>query len=197
MEQKIFHGQISPSDFARDLISHFNRGNFRVQQFGNGGQVAVQIATNDRSTSGGKTAMSINIQKVEDGVMVRIGQQAWLGVAASIGFTAISALRNPLSLLHRIDDLAQDIESLQITEEAWNVMNATAHALGTGIELSERLKTMVCDFCNTANPVGQSNCIACGAPLGDVQPGTCKNCGFVIQQKEKYCPNCGQIIAVV
>jgi hypothetical protein len=194
MEQKIFHGDISPSNFAQDLISHFNRGNYRVQQFGNGDQVAVQIATNDRSTSGGKTALSINLQKVEDGILVRVGQQAWLGVAASLGFTAISAFRNPFNLLHRIDDLAQDIESLQISEEAWRVINATARANSTGLELSERLRTMVCDFCNTANPVGESNCIACGAPLGDIQPDTCKNCGFVIQKKEKFCPNCGQVL---
>jgi hypothetical protein len=197
MEQKIFHGQISPTDFARDLISHFNRGNFRVQQIGNGDQIAIQIATNDRSTSGGKTAMSINLQKVEDGVMVRIGEQAWLGVAASLGFTALSVFRNPLNLLHRIDDLAQDIESLQITAEAWQVMDATSRALGTGVELSARLKTMMCTFCNTANPVGQANCISCGAPLGDVQPDTCKNCGFVILKKENFCPNCGQPIQKV
>lgn len=194
MDQKIFHGQITPSDFARDLIAHFNRGNFRVQQVGSGNQLAVQIATNNSATSGGKTALSISLQKVEDGVLVRIGQQAWLGVAASIGFTAISALRNPFSLLHRIDDLAQDIESLQITEEVWRVLDGTARTLGTGIELSERLKKMVCPYCNTANPTGESSCIACGAPLGDVQPETCKSCGFVLKRKEKFCPNCGQPI---
>lgn len=194
MEQKIFHGQISPSDFSRDLISHFNRGNIKVQQVGSDDQIAVQIATNDRSTSGGKTALSINLQKVDDGVMVRIGQQAWLGVAASLGVTAFSALRNPFSLLNRLDDLAQDIESLQITEEAWRVMEATSRAMGTGTELSKRLKRMVCGFCNTANPVGESSCIACGAPLGDEQPDTCKNCGFIIQKKEKFCPNCGQAL---
>lgn len=194
MDRKIFHGNISPSHFARDLLSHFNRGNFRVQQVGSGDQISVQIATNERATSGGKTALSINIQKVDDGVMVRTGQQAWLGVAASLGFTAISALKNPLNLLHRIDDLAQDIESLQITEEAWRVMEATARANGVGLELSERLRKMVCDHCNTANPVGESNCIACGAPLGDVQPDTCQSCGFVIHKIEKFCPNCGKAL---
>lgn len=191
MEQKIFHGDITPAHFAQDLISHFHRGNLRVQQVGSGDQIAVQIATNDRSTSGGKTALSINLHKVADGVMVRIGKQAWLGVAASLGFTAISALKNPLNLLHRIDDLAQDIESLQITEEVWRVLQATARANSAGLELSNRLKKMVCDYCNSANPVGESNCIACGAPLGDVQPDTCTSCGFVIHKKEKFCPNCG------
>ena len=36
----------------------------------------------------------------------------------------------------------------------------------------------------------EGRCIACGAPLGEVQPSTCANCGFVVQKEEKICPNC-------
>ena len=72
--------------------------------------------------SGGHTALTINIQKVEDGIMMELGQQAWLGVAASLGQTAISALRNPLSLLGRLDDIAQDIENMQLSENVWNIL---------------------------------------------------------------------------
>ncbi len=48
--------------------------------------------------------------------MVELGQQAWLGVAASLGQTAFSVFRNPFSLIGRLDDLAQDIESMQLSE---------------------------------------------------------------------------------
>jgi RNA polymerase subunit RPABC4/transcription elongation factor Spt4 len=54
------------------------------------------------------------------------------------------------------------------------------------------LRRMVCVYCDSANPVGESNCLACGAPLGQAQPRTCKNCGFIVRASEAQCPNCGQ-----
>jgi len=192
MEQRIYHGEISPSDLARSLISHFNRGNLRVQQIGQDPTIAIQIATNERPTSGGQTALSISIQKVEDGVSVQLGQQAWMGVAASLGYSALTLLQNPWNVLNRLDDIAQDIQNLQLSEEVWSVIDATARAFGVGHELSERLRRSACDFCGTANPIGSPNCISCGAPLGSLQPVTCSRCGFVVKSNEAVCPNCRQ-----
>ena len=123
--------------------------------------------------------------------MAEIGQQAWFGVAASLGTTALSALRNPFALLGRLDDLAQDIENLTLSDRVWQVIASSAQARGASKKLSERLRRMECEYCGTANPVGEPSCIACGAPLGKVQPGTCPNCGFVVKAGEKQCPNCG------
>jgi RNase P subunit RPR2 len=190
MEPRIFHGSIEPSDIASALIANFNRGNLRAQQIGSGDRIAVQIATTPIAKSGGDTALAVTIQKFDDGVSVQIGQQTWLGVAASLGTTALSALRNPFNLLNRLDDLAQDIESLKLTDQVWETISNVVHASGASYELSERLRRMVCEYCNTANPVGESSCIACGAPLGSVQPTTCLNCGFVIRNQETICPNC-------
>jgi RNA polymerase subunit RPABC4/transcription elongation factor Spt4 len=190
METRIYHGNIAPNDLAAALIAHFNRGNYRVQQVGNPERLVVQIATAEYSRSGGQTAITVTVQSVEDGVSVQIGEQAWLGVAASLGMSALSILQNPWNILGRLDDIAQDIESLQIEQQVWQVVDQIARVLGTGQELSERLQRMVCDYCNTANPVGTSNCIACGAPLGAVQPTTCRWCGFVVNRTEKVCPNC-------
>ena len=194
MDQRIYHGKFTPADIANNLVGYFDRGNLRVQQFVNGNQTTVQIATPSRPISGGQTALSILLQSVEDGVSVQMGQQAWLGVAASLGFTALAAFQNPLSLLGRLDDLAQDIEDIQLTDQVWKVIDDTARAMGTGYELSDRLRRLVCQYCYTANPVGESNCIACGAPLGDVQPSTCPYCGFAIIHNELICPNCGKHI---
>lgn len=189
-DTRIYHGNITPSDLARDIIAHFNRGNFRVQQIGRDPKIAVQIATHQFTPSGGQTALTVTIHQVEDGVSVQVGEQAWLGVAASLGITALSALRNPLSLLGRIDDLAQDIQSLQLDEEIWGVIERSAQQHGVGQALSERLARYICPYCNTANPTGESRCIACGAPLGDIQPQTCMNCGFIVRNIERVCPNC-------
>jgi NAD-dependent SIR2 family protein deacetylase len=106
--------------------------------------------------------------------------------------TALAVLRNPLSLLGRLDDIAQDIESLQLSEKIWQVVDGTARSLGITQELSERLKRVTCSYCGIANPIGDPSCIACGAPLGSEQPETCKKCGFVIKKDECICPNCGQ-----
>jgi len=194
MDQRIYHGKITPVDFAQSLIAHFNRGNLRVQQIGNGSQVNVQIASRQGAASGGQTALGIAFQAIEDGVAVQIGKQAWLGVAASLGWTALSALRNPFALLDRIDDLAQDIEYVQLTDEVWRVVDQTARALRAGHELSERLRRLVCDYCDTPNPVGEPSCIACGAPLGSVQPLSCPKCGFVVTARTSRCPNCGTLL---
>ncbi|NPV57335.1 MAG: zinc ribbon domain-containing protein [Anaerolineae bacterium] len=192
MNTKVYHGSITPSHFAQRLLSYFNRGNYRVQQIGNQNEVSVQIATAQQQLSGGATAMTISLKAVEDGVSVSLGQQAWYGIAASLGITALSALRNPFSLLGRLDDLAQDIESIQLSDQIWKVLDNTAKNHGATMELSERLRRIVCSYCLAANPVGESNCLACGAPLGDLQPTTCSHCGYVKSPKDKFCPNCGK-----
>ena len=191
MDRKVFHGDITPAEVAQALLAEFNRGNLRAQTLGNGDKMIVQISTRPGAASGGDTAMTVSIQKFEDGVMAEIGQQAWLGVAASLGTTALSALRNPFALLGRLDDLAQDIENLTLSDRVWQVIASSAQSRGASKKLSERLRRMECEYCGTANPVGEPSCIACGAPLGKVQPGTCPNCGFVVKTGEKQCPNCG------
>ena len=190
MEQRIYHGTLTPDLLAQALVAKFNRGNLRAQQLGSGQQVVVQVATRPGAPSGGQTAMSITLQKVEDGVAVQVGKQAWLGVAASLGQTALAAIRSPFNLLGRLDDLAQDIENLQVSQQVWEAVEEVARASGASFELSERLRRMVCDYCNTANPVGEPACVACGAPLGSAQPHTCTNCGFVVKNNESICPNC-------
>ena len=190
MERRIFHGNIKPNDIVHALMAEFNRGNMLTQVVGNKDKMAIQIATRMGTTSGGPTALTISLQTVEDGILVELGQQAWLGVAASLGQTALSALRNPFSLLSRLDDLAQDIESIQLNEKTWQVIESTVATLGASYALSEKLSRISCEYCGSANPLGEANCLACGAPMGDAHPTTCRNCGFVVAIEETICPNC-------
>lgn len=190
METKIFHGKIRPRDFARVLIAEFDHGNLRAQQIGQKDEIVVQIATRQMRRSGGNTALTVAIKKVPDGIAVQVGKQSWLGIAASLGTAAFLAMRNPFTLLGRLDDIAQDFENLQLSERVWEVINRTAARIGATYELSERLRRIICDYCNTPNVVGASSCIACGGPLGNVQPVTCRFCGFVVRSSETLCPNC-------
>ena len=196
MQQRIYHGKIKPNDLARSLMGHFHRGNLRVQQVGSGDRIVVQIASTPHASSGGQTALAVQIHAHPDGVQVELGKQAWTGIAASLGMTALAALHNPFSLLSRLDDLAQDIEYLQLSEEVWQVIDRTARSLDSGFELSERLRRVTCEYCRVANPVGAPVCVACGAPLGEVQPVTCRRCGYLIEDGDPVCPNCGILLKV-
>ncbi len=192
MDRRVFHGNITPTDIAQALVSEFNQGNTHTQLIGENNNLTVQIASSQWARSGGKTALSINIQQVEDGVMIQVGEQQWLGVAASLGQTAIATLINPLNLLGRLDDIAQDVSNLQLTEKTWQVVAEVVKAAGASQQLSEQLSRVTCDYCGAANPVGESTCLACGALLGAQQPKTCGKCGYVLVHDEKFCPNCGQ-----
>jgi hypothetical protein len=192
MQRQIFHGSITPADVAQRLMGEFNQGNLRAQTLGNSDKLIVQIGTRPGAASGGETALTVSIQSVEDGVMIELGQQAWLGLAASIGVTALAALRNPLALLHRLDDLAQDFESLQISDRIWQVIGQAVASAGASRNLSDRLSRLTCTYCGSANPVGEPSCIACGAPMGQAHPSGCPDCGFAVTNLDNTCPNCGK-----
>jgi hypothetical protein len=194
MDKRIYHGNITPENVSQALEAEFNQGNTRTQVFGDSNNLTVQIASSQWANSGGKTALAVNIQQVEDGIMVEVGQQQWLGVAASLGQSAIAALINPLNLLNRLDDIAQDVSNLQLNEKVMRTIAGVVNAAGASLQLSERLSRITCEYCGTANPVGESSCLACGAPLGKAQPKACKKCGYVLVHDEKFCPNCGQVV---
>lgn len=191
MEQRTYHGPVTPDALAQSLVAEFDQGNLEAQAYGQERERVVQIASRQFRASGGQTAITVHLAPVEDGVLVSVGEQQWLSVAASLGQTALAALRNPLTLLGRLDDIAQDIGSLQIQERIWTTIDRAAASLGASLEISERLRRVACAYCWTANPVGEAHCIACGAPLGSQQPVACSNCGFVSPAGTAACPKCG------
>ena len=194
MNRRFFHGNFKPVDVAQSLLAEFNQNNLRAQTLGSSDKMIVQIATRPGAASGGQTALTVTIESHPDGVMVQMGQQAWAGTATSLGWSALTALRNPLSLLGRIDDIAQDLENLQLPETIWKTIARAAQAAGASHQLSERLNRVTCEYCGAATPPGEPTCLACGAPLGNAQPTSCGSCGFVILHGETTCPNCGKKI---
>ena len=194
MDRQFFHGNLSPVDVAQALLAEFNRANLHAQTMGTNDKMIVQIATRPGAPSGGQTALTVTIEKATDGVMIQLGQQAWMGTAASLGWSALTALRNPLALLGRIDDIAQDLENLQLSENVWKAVERAAQAAGASHQLSERLSRLECEYCGAANPVGEATCLACGAPMGKSQPTACGFCGFVVLRGETICPHCGKNI---
>jgi hypothetical protein len=190
MDTRIYHGKITAAELAQALVARFNRGNLAAQASKSGKQHIVQVASRRGAQSGGKTALGITLQQVEDGVAIKLGKQEWLGIAASFGATLLAVRTNPFRLIDRLDDIAQDIENLNLDDKVWEAIDEVAQTMGASHQLSERLRRTTCKYCGTANPVGQPRCLACGAPLGDAQPRTCKKCGYVAAPEDIACTNC-------
>ena len=191
MTTKIYHGNITAKTLAQAITTRFSDKDLRAEYAKSGGQYIVQIASRRDAQSGGKTSIGVVLQELEDGVAVRIGKQDWLGIAASLGISALTARRNPFGLIGRLDDIAQDLENLSLDDKLWDLIDEVAATMNASQRLSERLRRTACEYCNTANPVGEPRCIACGAPLGDSQPRTCMRCGFVAAPLDTVCANCG------
>jgi hypothetical protein len=194
MDTRIYHGKIKAADLAQALVTRFNRGNLMAETGKSGNQYVVQVASRRDARSGGKTALGITLQQVRDGVAVKVGRQEWLGIAASLGSTLLAVRSNPFRLIDRLDDIAQDIENLNLDDKVWEAIDEVAVIMGASHQLSERLRRTGCEYCHTANPVGQPRCLACGAPLGNAQPRTCDDCGFVAAPEDIACTNCGSLL---
>lgn len=192
MEEFTYHGPISVDDVAKALEGEFGVGNLRVQVHGDDEFIVLQIASVARPASGGRTALTIHLSSIEDGVHIKMGQQEWMGIAASFGQTALGMLRNPAYLLGRLDDLAEDISSLQLNDRVLETIERVAKSVGASFEISEALRRLTCIYCLSANPVGEPHCIACGAPMGPSQPIACPKCGFVTHAGTITCPECGE-----
>ncbi|MEP7200928.1 MAG: zinc ribbon domain-containing protein [Chloroflexota bacterium] len=194
MDQRTYHGNIECDELADALVAAFDHGNLRAQKVGGGERAMVQIATRDWRGSGGQAALSVSITQIADGVTVSLGQYTWLGAAASLMQTGLMALLNPVSLINRIDDIAQDVNSFSLPTSVWETVDKYSRSVGAAMALSEKLRAVVCPYCGVANAVGHGSCSACGGPLGDVQPRACPRCGNVMTNKSKFCDSCGMVL---
>jgi hypothetical protein len=195
MTTKIYHGNITAKTLAQAISTRFTDEDLLARYSKNDNQYIVRIASRQHPQSGGKTSIGVVLQELEDGVAVKIGKQDWLGIAASLGISALTIRKNPFGLIGRLDDIAQDIENLSLDDKLWDLIDEVAATMNASQQLSERLRRAACDYCNTANPVGEPRCLACGAPLGDSQPTTCLKCGFVAAPGDLVCTNCGAKLA--
>lgn len=83
MEQRTYRGDIDPEGVADALVSRFNHGHLMPQKVrGQEGQVMVQIATREHWWGAARSALSVGIAPVDDGVRVTVGEQRWLDRAA-------------------------------------------------------------------------------------------------------------------
>jgi DNA-directed RNA polymerase subunit RPC12/RpoP len=154
----------------------------------------VQIAARGRGWGAARSALSVGIAPVEEGVRVTVGEQRWLDAAASLAITGLGALIQPRSLLWRIDDIARDVGKLTLDDQVWEAVEHYAESSGARLGLAEKQLAVTCPYCGVGNPVGQGKCSACGAGLAEVQPISCPKCGFVLVKTARFCSRCGRAL---
>jgi len=196
MEQRTYRGDIEPEDLAQALLARFDYGDMKAQMVkGDEGHLLVQIATREWGWGAARSALTVGIAPVEEGVRVTLGQQQWLDAAASLAITGLSALINPLSLLGRIDDIARDVGKLTLPDQVWDTIEHYVDSVGAKLGLAEKQLVVTCAYCGVGNPVGAGTCSACGGSLADVQPVACPTCGFILPQGARFCSRCGTKLA--
>lgn len=195
-EQRTYRGDIDPEGLADALVARFNHGDLMAQKVaGQEGHLMVQVATRERGWGAARSALSVGIAPVEEGVRVTLGQQRWLDAAASLAITGLGALVNPLSLLGRIDDIARDVGKLTLPDQVWDAIEHYCDSVGAKLGLAEKQLMVTCAYCGVGNPVGAGTCSACGGSLAEVQPVACPKCGFVMPPDGLFCSRCGTKLA--
>jgi len=191
-QQRTYRGNIDAMGLARVLVARFDRGDMMSQLVtGQEGHVMVQIAVRDYGWGAARSALSVGIAPVAEGVRVTLGQQRWLDAAASLAITGLAALVNPLSLLGRIDDIARDVGKLTLPDQVWGAVEHYCESVGAQLGLAEKQLMVTCAYCGVGNSVGAKTCSACGGSLAAVQPVACPKCGFVVPRDALYCARCG------
>jgi predicted RNA-binding Zn-ribbon protein involved in translation (DUF1610 family) len=196
MEQRTFRGNIDPEELADALVARFDGGDLRAQKVsGDQGHRMVQIITRSGGWGAARSALSIGIAPIDEGVRVTVGEQRWLDAAASLALTGLGALVNPRSLLWRIDDIARDVGKITLDDQVWEAVEHYCDSVGAKLGLAETQLVVACPYCGVGNPIGEGQCSACGAGLADVQPVGCPKCGHVMTKGSRFCSRCGARLA--
>ena len=195
MEQRTYHGDLSPDEIAHALLAQFNQGTFAVQQISQGDRALVQIGTRDRRNRV-ENALTVTIGKTPDGVNVAVGDQQLLDAAADLAQAGLGALFNPLSLLGNLGEIAGDVSSFSLPQQVWETVDKYCKSAGAGLGGSPEKMTIGCPYCGVANPPGAPTCSGCGAPLGSAQPIYCPQCGQVAPSGTQFCSRCGAKLPV-
>lgn len=202
MEQRTYHGDLSPDDLANALIAQFNQGNTIAQRFSQAGpeqgrrgdRVIVQIGARDRRR-GVENALAVSITKTDDGVDVAVGKQQWIEAATDLVQSGLGALFNPFSVLANLGEIVSDVSSFALPAQIWQTVEGYCKSVGAGLGGSAKQVTIACAYCGVANSPGAPTCIGCGAPLGNLQPIYCPQCGQAAPYDAKSCQRCGTRLA--
>lgn len=192
MEQRVYHGQIRPEGMAQALLDEWDQGDTIAQAFGEQDRVIVQIGQREAGWFGDepKQALTLDIETLNDGVQVTMGQQQWyknggggLMIGGLIGFLPFF-FTFPLGSLFGGDNIDD-----RLPGRIWQSLDRYTSQFGAATGKTQRLPTVVCPECGVTNPMGAQQCSACGTQLG--APNACPNCGYTNPVGANFCNRCG------
>jgi ribosomal protein L40E len=198
MEQRIYHGPIEPRRLAQALLDEWDQGETVAQALEAEGGVVVQIGQREVGWFGEeepRQALTLGIERLDDGVRVGMGQQQWyreggqIFVGGLIGFFPFF-FAWPLGDLFRGPGSPPDAE---LPAQIWRSVERFTAREGAATGPTRRLATVPCPSCGVANPQGAQRCSACGSALDQ---RACPTCGSTNPPGARFCIQCGnQLVA--
>lgn len=191
MEQRTYHGKITPQELATALLARFNTETMTATQAGTGDRIVVNISAS--SAVGGPCSLSVGLSPMPTGVTVTVGPHNVLGVAADLLETGLKALVNPITLIGEIADVVQNVQRLTLPQQVWETIDHYCQSVGAS--LVPEPSGVACPYCGIISPLGTGQCPSCGAPLGEYQPIACPKCGKLLPRTVNFCTRCGTALA--
>jgi hypothetical protein len=141
MEQRIYHGTVTPEGLADYLVQRFDpQQDLQAQKLGQGDSLAVQIGRGDVPEEL-RNAVTVGITRATDseqGVSVTMGQQQWISPkiathAAMIGLVGL--LITPWALFGLLWPVSELLGSQALPGDIWSAVET--YALSQGAALAE------------------------------------------------------------
>ena len=164
MQQFLLQNLSDPNDFLQALRFEFDTDAFDVSIQATAKNVYdVRIYSQNNRMRGSQTSIFIHVTQTERGLEVSISDQEWGQIAASLGTTVAATFFNPINIIHRLDDLAVDVQNMQLGERVENFVREYNERKAKAAEFID--DKALCKYCHTRNNPPGSHCISCGAPL--------------------------------
>ena len=138
MEQRVYHGAVSPDQLADYLVQQYDpQKNMQAQRIGEGDSLVVQIAMSDdpEKKHGALTLAVVRATDAEAGVMITMGEQQWItpqNVAHTAMMATIAVLITPWALFGLIWPLSQIVSARMLPNDVWNTIET--YMLGQGAQ---------------------------------------------------------------
>jgi hypothetical protein len=145
MEQRIYHGAVTPDGLADFLVQRYEpQHNLQAQKIGQGDSLVVQVGHGDVPEEI-KHAVTVGITRATDseqGVIVTIGQQQWITpqkatYAAMIGL--ISVLVTPWALFALLWPVSELIGSRSLPNDIWSTVETYILSQGATLAQTQEL----------------------------------------------------------
>lgn len=145
MEQRVYHGSITPEGLANYLVQHYDpQENLQAQKVGEGNSLLVQIGHGDNPAEM-RHAVTVAIagsHSEEPGVTVTMGQRQWITEeeATHAAFWGLLALLlTPWVLFALLWPLSEMISRSTLPADIWTTIDTYAASQGSAIGQVESL----------------------------------------------------------